>query len=207
MQSNIHRLIELHKLLDKFSQVERQVERRYKDGYRHENDTEHSYNLAMTAWYLSQDYPHLDKDLIIRYALVHDLVEAHAGDTYIYGNPKELTSKEAREKEAEEKLKSDWPDFQEMNQLIINYEEKADAEARFVYALDKIMPVIAIYVNDGRSWATHHVTAKMLYENKLEKVKISPEIYPYFLELHELLLNSPETISPSQNYNSCEKNP
>lgn len=44
-----------------------------------ENDTEHSYNLTITAWYSAQQFPKLDKDLIIRYALVHDIVEAYAG--------------------------------------------------------------------------------------------------------------------------------
>jgi 5'-deoxynucleotidase YfbR-like HD superfamily hydrolase len=75
MKANIHRLLELQQLLLVFSQVERRNHRKHNDQYIRENDTEHSYNLAMTAWYLAQWFPDLNKDLIIQYALVHDLVE------------------------------------------------------------------------------------------------------------------------------------
>jgi putative hydrolase of HD superfamily len=65
--------------------------------YIQENDTEHSYNLAMTAWYLAAYFPELDKNKLIRYALVHDLVEIHAGDTFAFGDAKHIASKSERE--------------------------------------------------------------------------------------------------------------
>jgi len=44
-------------------------------------------------------------DKVIKYALVHDLVEVYAGDTYVYTkNQDELDSKEDREKEAADRL-------------------------------------------------------------------------------------------------------
>ena len=84
MKADITRLLELQRLLAAFSQVERMNHRKHADAFVPENDTEHSYNLAMTAWYLAKWFPELNRDLLIRYALVHDLVEVHAGDTYIW---------------------------------------------------------------------------------------------------------------------------
>lgn len=47
---------------------------------RYENDAEHSWSVATLALVFSQHYPHLDREKILRYALVHDLGELYAGD-------------------------------------------------------------------------------------------------------------------------------
>lgn len=194
MKADIHRLLELQQLLLTFSQVERRVHRKQNDRYVSENDTEHSYNLAMTAWYLASWFPELNRDSLIRYALVHDMVEIHAGDTYIYGTQKELDSKDEREAAALRKLESDWDDFRDMNATIHKYEAKADPESRFIYALDKIMPIMLIYIHDGYTWKKEGVTVDMLYKAKLDKIALSPEILPYFEQLHALLLSRPDLI-------------
>jgi putative hydrolase of HD superfamily len=197
MKSNIHRLIELQRLLLAFSQVDRMTHRQHEGKFIHENDTEHSYNLAMTAWYICQYFPKLNKDLVIQYALVHDLVEIYAGDTYIYASQDELASKQQRETDALVKLDAQWSDFAEMNDTIRTYEESNDSESKFVYALDKIMPIMLIYIHDGYTWKKEGVTAQMLYEAKHSKIATSPEILPYFSELYELLLSRPDLIKKS----------
>jgi len=197
MQPDVHRLIELQKLLSAFTQIERSVHRIHLGTYVTENDTEHSYNLAMTAWYLAAWFPHLNKDLLIRYGLVHDLVEVHAGDTYIYGTKEDIDSKEEREAEALKKLQKEWKDFPDMLASIETYETKKDPEARFVYALDKLMPIMLVYIHDGYSWREANVNLDMLHEAKIAKVSLSPEILPYFEELHSFLLEHPEIIKRS----------
>lgn len=194
MKPDINRLLELQKLLLSFSQVERTVHRKHAGDYILENDTEHSYNLAMTAWFLAEWFPELDKDLVIRYALAHDLVEVHAGDTYIYGSEAELSSKKSRETDALRQLTTDWHDFDDMTNTIEAYENRHDPESKFVYALDKIMPILLIYLHDGYSWEKSGVTVAMLYDAKIEKVRESAEILPYFEQLHELLLSRPDVI-------------
>ncbi len=192
---DIYRLIEFQQFLVQFSQIERMTHRFHKDKHVQENDTEHSYNLALTAWFLAPHFPELDRDLLLRLALVHDLVEVHAGDTYIYGSQKDLASKAKREAEALKKLEVDWPDFSEMTTLIKDYEEKNTPEAKFIYALDKIMPIMLIYVHKGYTWKQEKITVKMLDAAKREKVALSPEIKPYFDELYNLLLDSPHFIN------------
>lgn len=196
MKPTIERLLELQKLLLEFSNVERVLHRRRNNELQMENDTEHSYDLAMTAWYLTKWYPHLDKNKIIKYALVHDFVEVHAGDTFTYGSEESLASKDKREADALRKLQKEWSDFDELTDEIVRYESLADEEAKFVYALDKIMPVMMIFIHDGYSWKEHKITAKMLYDKKKNQVVQSPEIYPYFIELHDLLLKHPEIVKP-----------
>lgn len=88
---DIRRLLEFQKLLVQFQHISRVTH--IPGSWEAENDTEHSYNLAMTAWFLAPHFPQLDCDKLIRYALVHDLVEVHAGDTYIYADEATLASK------------------------------------------------------------------------------------------------------------------
>lgn len=196
-QPDIQRLLDFQRLLQSFNEVDRQLHRNHEGKMRLENDTEHSYNLAMTAWFLAPHFPELNKDLLIKYALVHDLVEVHAGDTYIYGSDEELSTKADREKVAAAKLLADWADFSEIHELIEKYENKTDPEARFVYALDKIMPIMQIYIHKGYTWQKEGITAEQLHANKYDKVKLSPEVTPYYEQLYELLLSSPELIPPN----------
>lgn len=190
----LKRVLELQELLVAFSQVERVTHRKHQGRMRAENDTEHSYNLAMTAWFLAQYFPKLNAEKVIQYALVHDLVEVHAGDTYLYGTAQELASKHAREAEAATRLSKDWADFPALHQLIASYEARDTAEARFVYALDKLMPIMLIYLQNGYTWKKHGITVDMLDRAKREKVALSPEIQPYFEDLLALLLASPHLI-------------
>lgn len=194
---DLHRILELQRLLLAFSQIERVIDREHKDGYVQETDTEHSYNMAMTAWFLSPYFPQLDKDSLIRLALVHDLVEVHAGDTYIYADAELLASKSAREAAALKRLKDEWPDFPEMLSDIQAYEEKSSEEAKFIYALDKIMPMMVIYLAGGRTWKREGITVERLHEAKKDKVALSKDIEPYYKALRKLLLDSPHLIPRS----------
>ncbi|HYH75307.1 MAG TPA: HD domain-containing protein [Candidatus Saccharimonadales bacterium] len=185
-QPDITRLLSFQSLLLQFQAIERVTH--IPGSHRPENDTEHSYNLAMTAWFVSQYFPELDKDTVIRYALIHDLVEVHAGDTYVYADQAMLDSKHEREAAALAKLEAEWPDFPAMANTIKAYELRADAEAKFVYALDKIMPIMVIFLSEGYTWQQEGITPERLDQVKRHKVAVSPEIEPYYQALYQLLL-------------------
>lgn len=187
MNQGLGGMLNIVRLLNQFRLIERVV--RVNGGERFENDVEHSYNLAFLAWYVVVNNElDLNKDLVVRYALIHDLVEVYAGDTYLFTtNNKERESKVQREKDAAVQLKMNVPEFKDLHELIERYEAKEDRESRFVYALDKIQPMLHIYTDDGRTWKEKGVTIDMLIEHKKEKVAVSPEIEEYFNELITLL--------------------
>jgi putative hydrolase of HD superfamily len=190
-QPDIHRLIELQKLLLEFQKVDRFLFIPGR-GERHENDIEHSYNLAMCAWFLSQYFPELNRDEVIRYALVHDMVEIHAGDTMIFHNPEGMASKQQREEAALEKLGEDWKDFPEMTAQLHGYEQKDTPEARFVYALDKVMPAMMNLLQGGTVWRKHKVTFDDFRDAKEAKIKLAPEVWPYYEQLRDILAKQQE---------------
>jgi putative hydrolase of HD superfamily len=180
-------LFQFVKMLNAFRNVERVT---YVNGEnRQENDVEHSYHLAMIAWYLieKENLP-LNKDLVIQYALVHDLVEVYAGDTFFYTEDQALLdSKAEREQEALQKLKEEYPSFSGITEVLHRYEEKQDEESKFVYALDKIQPIINIYLDGGRTWKENDITLELLKEKKKEKVAVSPYVEKIFQELVAIL--------------------
>lgn len=191
---SIDRILDLQKLLLQFSQIDRRVHRKHKDEHIHETDTEHSYNLAMTAWFLSSHFPKLDQALLIRLALVHDLVEVHAGDTYVYADAATLASKAQREAEALQQLEADWSDFPDMLEHIKSYENKDSEEAKFIYALDKIMPMMQIFLNDGHTWKQEGITLRQLNDIKVDKISLSPAIATYYEQLYSILAKRPDLI-------------
>jgi len=185
MARSLAELLSFARLLNSFRNVERVV---WANGTeRMENDVEHSYALAMLGWYLAAD-TNLDASKVVAYALVHDLVEVYAGDTFFYTTDVSAReSKARREAAAAARLRDEFPEFPDLHHSIEAYERREDPEARFVYALDKIQPVINIYLDAGRTWKTHNITLDMLYAMKMDKVAISSEIEHYFKEIVSLL--------------------
>ena len=195
MRKKLEELFEYMTMLNAFRRVERVM--RVAGTDRMENDQEHSYELAMMAWFLiDSEKIALNRDLVIKYALVHDLAEVYAGDTYVFSkDPAELTSKEHRESEARLRLSKEFPQFEEMHQLMEAYERREDRESRFVYALDKIHPLIDIYLDEhGFMYRKHKVTWQMLMDHKHAKVALSPEVKPYFDETMSLLQEEANTL-------------
>ena len=152
--------------------------------------------LAMLAWYFIQkDKLALDVSKVIKYALVHDLVEAYAGDVYIYDNdPSKKADKHKKEKEAAERIQKEFAEFYELHELIAAYEARNDAESKFVYALDKVQPVIQIFIDGGRTWNEKEVTLKMLVDIKIDKAKLSPPVEKVFKEFVNFLKKNEEAL-------------
>ena len=163
-------ILQFTKLLNKFQSVDRVI---YIPGTNKlENDVEHSYQLAMIAWYLSSNnFPNFDRDLVLKYALIHDLVEAYAGDTFIYSeNQAEHASKHKREEDARLRILKEFPLFEDLNKTIKDYENKIDKESNFIYVLDKIQPVIQLYLDGGKMWKEKDVTLTMLLDSKRSEI-------------------------------------
>ncbi|MEK9157427.1 MAG: HD domain-containing protein [Patescibacteria group bacterium] len=165
---------------------------------RNENDVEHSYLLAMIAWHVAEMVaPHLSREKVLKYALVHDLVEVYAGDTYFYDTQSDaFRDKAAREHAAMKRILEEKMLSEDMCASLVAYEARMDSEAQFVYALDKLIPMMTIYLDGGRIWKTHGVTFENLHRLKREKIVGSPEILKLFDELVVLLEKDKQALFP-----------
>ncbi|MEX0917951.1 MAG: HD domain-containing protein [Candidatus Paceibacterota bacterium] len=150
---------------------------------------EHTDQIAMAAMFIRDRFlPHLNAEKVLRYALLHDLVEVYGGDTPAFPDKDgafgldvvvDHTTKKEREHKALERLKRelDWP---EAFATIETYEQKADEESRFVYALDKFIADLNIFEDGGR---TNRVL-KVTYEEKLEYKWHKIAEHPFLLDLY-----------------------
>ena len=193
---SMDRLAELQQLIADFADIQRMVPLMNKG--RPENDVDHSYGLALTCWFLaSKIAPQLDLQKIITYALAHDIVEIHSGDIFVF-NEKGVAKKAERETAAIKKLAKEWPDFPELVEATRGYQQKIDAEAKFVYAVDKILPAIMTKTGVGKDfWAKHKVTREMHEEEKRKKMQLSPEVFIYLNELNMWMLDPDNFYKPA----------
>lgn len=167
---------------------------------RSENDAEHSYQLALIAWYIiTTRNLELNLDLCIKYALVHDLIEVYAGDTPAIGKQfeEDRKTKHEREENAARKLQDEFPEIPWLHELIAAYEIKSDEESKFVYALDKVLPLMNIYLDKGHSWKLQGISLEDIIEGKKGKVDVNPEIKKYFDLMVERLSSDQATLFPT----------
>jgi 8-oxo-dGTP diphosphatase len=123
-----------------------------------ETDGEHAFTLAMVALSVNERLNlGLSSGKIAEYALVHDLVEVHAGDVPVKANESEHAKKEAREHEAYKTIKADFAElFPWVHTTIEKYESKKEAEAQFVFVVDKYMGALAWLASGGKNWARNY---------------------------------------------------
>lgn len=128
---------------------------------RYENDTEHSWHLAMMALILAEhaNVPGLDLSRTIQMLLIHDIVEIDAGDTFAY-DEQGHQDKEEREHKAAKRLFGMLPQEQmeEIMDLWLEFEARTTPEARFANALDRLHPMLLNANNEGQSWRENRIS-------------------------------------------------
>lgn len=148
-----------------------------------ENDAEHSFSLAMFCWYIIEARNlGLDTSKVLKYALAHDLVEAYAGDTPEFADSDAKKQKAKLEAQAVQTIAARFPEFTDLSATITAYEEQEDAESNFVHAMDKLMPVIMLYLQDGNLWKELEIDFEQWKKSIIPKVKQSPEVYDILQE-------------------------
>jgi putative hydrolase of HD superfamily len=175
----INEIVRFADFLSAFPNIKRANRIKGKNDF--ENDSEHSYQLALITWYVTDLLKlNLNRQLILEYALAHDLVEIYAGDTYTFLNNSEnhKSTKQQRESDAFERIKKEFPNFLSLHSSIERYENLVDPESKFVYILDKILPDINIYLSNDTYYKEAKVTLeswKEWFRLKIEKLEIKDE--------------------------------
>ncbi len=148
---------------------------------RQENDAEHSWHLALMAVLLAE-YAEEEIDLlrVVKMALIHDLVEIDAGDTFAY-DVKGHEDKYERERDAADRIFGMLPDDvgQEFQGLWEEFEARETAEARFAAALDRFQPILLNYHTQGAAWQKHGIRVDQVMERNAHIEVGAPAIWTY----------------------------
>ncbi|EHU4839608.1 HD domain-containing protein [Vibrio parahaemolyticus] len=150
--------------LDKLKSVLRRTRVKSAEG-RLENSGEHSWHVALMA-VLMEEHANAPVDIcrVMKMLLIHDVVEIDAGDTFVYDT---AASKEQAEKEikAAERLFGMLPtdQGQELLALWQEFEAAQSDDAKYAKALDRLIPMLLNYHNNGQSWKENSVTREQAF--------------------------------------------
>ncbi|HHX8315207.1 HD domain-containing protein [Vibrio diabolicus] len=145
--------------LDKLKSILRRTRVKSAEG-RLENSGEHSWHVTLMA-ILMEEHANAPVDIcrVMKMLLIHDVVEIDAGDTFVYDT---AASQEQAEKEirAAERLFGMLPSDQEQELLALWHEFEAAQtdDAKYAKALDRLIPMLLNYHNNGQSWKEHGVS-------------------------------------------------
>ena len=118
---------------------------------RRESVAEHSWRLALMAFFMKDEFPALDMDKVIKMCLIHDLGECFTGDIPTF-------LKSASDEKKEDTALFDWvaslpaPYNTELAALYTEMGALQTDEAKLYKALDKLEAVIQHNESDIRSW-------------------------------------------------------
>jgi putative hydrolase of HD superfamily len=136
------------------------------DGARNENDAEHSWYFAMAALLLAEySNEKIDMQKVIQMALIHDIVEIDAGDTFIY-DEKAKKHQHDKEQKAAKRIFGLLPDEQKkfMYDIWNEFEENITKESKFARSIDRLVAILLNDISDGKAWKEHNIEYSQVYE-------------------------------------------
>ncbi|MGI6664556.1 MAG: HD domain-containing protein [Christensenellaceae bacterium] len=164
------------------------------DQTRQETDAEHSWHFAMAAM-LFAEYAVEEIDLckVIKMALVHDLIEIYAGDTFAYDEAAK-EGQAAREAAAAKKLFAILPEDQcsVYAALWQEFEAGETPEAHYAAAIDRIQPFINNVMTNGHTWKIGNVKKEQIYARMAPVRSYLPALWPYVTENVEAYFSEKE---------------
>ena len=179
MKKQIAFLMEIDKVKNIFRQTY------LADGKRKENDAEHSWHLAISA-FLLREYAKEEVDVlkVIIMVLIHDLVEIDAGDTYAY-DEKGAETKRAREVAAADRIFGMLPEDQGayFRELWDEFEAYESADAKYAHLLDNFQPLLLNNESNGMSWVEHHVKKSQIYKRNEKIEETSEQVWKWMSDI------------------------
>ncbi len=153
-------------------------------GERVENSAEHSWHLAMACWVFAetfnangQDY---DINKIIKLALVHDIGEMYAGDTFLYADTR--STAHVAERPGIEQLVAH--EGNPINDLLLLWDEQefgSSKETKLLKVVDRLLPFLHNMTSNGKAWQDMDVHKKQVLAMHAFIEDENPEIYEWFL--------------------------
>lgn len=180
MTTNITAITDFMLQLDALKLVNRRTY--ISGGDRIENSAEHSWHLAMACWafaeLLQENY---DIAKLIKLALLHDLGEIGAGDTFLYSDDRK--NAHVKERESIQQTASH-PGNPIMNMVELWEEQEAGKthEAKLLKVIDRLLPFLHNISSGGRAWKENGIKKHQVLEMHRFIEHESPKIYKWFLE-------------------------
>lgn len=150
-------------------------------GDRVENSAEHSWHLALACWaFAEQLQGDFDVLKLIKLAIVHDLGEMEAGDTFLYSANRSNAHVEERKCVAKLASHSGNP----IGTLAALWEEQEAGEtreAKLLKVIDRLLPFLHNITSEGRAWREHGIHKSQVLKMHQFIEHDNPEVYQWFV--------------------------
>ena len=115
---------------------------------------------------------------LLQLALVHDLGELHAGDTFLYAGDRAEVSK--KERDGVSRLAQDHPSMiPDLVSLWDEQESGATPEARLLKVADRLLPLLHNIASEGKTWREHDIARSQVIAAHAFIEAESPEIFAW----------------------------
>ena len=147
-----------------------------------ENSAEHSWHLAMACWSVAQHFKlDVNHEKLLKLALVHDLGEIEAGDTFLYADKR--SQAHVNERIGVEKLTMMTGNpVPELLTLWDEQETGDSAESKLLKVVDRLLPFMLNMVTDGGAWTDHQVKRSQVQAAQSFISEDFPEIHDWITE-------------------------
>ena len=175
--------MEARKLLDALLVAEKlkdETRHCYTSRGRQESVAEHSWMMALMAYFMKDEFPEANMDKVIKMCIIHDLGEAFTGDIPTF-------EKTEANRDTEENLLYSWvnslPDkyAKEMISLYEEMGERKTIEAKIYKAIDGLEALIQHNISDLSTWIPREYELNKTYTD--DKVTFSE----YLTTLRQLI--------------------
>nr|WP_317200549.1 HD domain-containing protein [uncultured Psychrobacter sp.] len=148
--STIDEITEFLLELDALKRVDR---RSYVTGTtRRENSAEHSWHLAIACWSIAETFElAVNHEQLLKMALVHDLGEIDAGDTFLYADTRSQAHIDERTGIA--RLQSEPGNgIANLSEVWEAQETGSSKEAQLIKVVDRVLPFLLNLNTEGQTW-------------------------------------------------------
>ena len=175
--ANLNSITDFFLELDALKHVQRQSY--ISVGERRENSAEHSWHLAMACWSIANHFKlQLNMETLLKLALVHDLGEIDAGDTFLYA--KDRSAAHHAERSCLQRLSShSGNEIHNLTDLWEEQESGQSREAMLLKAVDRLLPFLLNINNDGKPWKEHCVSRSQVNGAHAFIAETFPEIHQW----------------------------
>ncbi|HEC75390.1 MAG TPA: HD domain-containing protein [Methylophaga aminisulfidivorans] len=159
-------------------------------GHRLENSAEHSWHLAMACWSFA-DYFQLEVDMarLLKYALVHDLGEIDAGDTFLY-SAERSTANQAESRCVQRLASHPGNPIKDLPILWDEQEFSDSTEATLMKAVDRLLPFLLNISNEGKTWIESGVKKSQVIAAHDFIGQVFPDIHQWVTEQIEIAVEN-----------------
>lgn len=155
-------ITEYLRILHVFEKLKNNTRHSYTSSGRKESVAEHSYRVAVMAYFVKDEFPALDIEKVILMGLLHDVGEAFTGDIPCF---EKTETDEKREREKINGFIASLPEpyRKDLTDVFREMDEMKTEEAKLYKALDKMEAVIQHNEADISTWLPFEYELQLLH--------------------------------------------